>query len=144
MVSNAMLCHLPKIPETAADGGSRSNTIAFSRVSCRLPAWMTEIACKHGFLPLLTIGAPGADLTARSHRCGYRLSTNPLTDRHSWLSPLLFANRVMVQVHANKPIVPTELPKLARTPWNSLPLIWIFSVPYVPADDSPSYSPERS
>jgi hypothetical protein len=93
------------------NGGPLSNAIASSCVFCRLSASMTEIACKYGFLPFLAVGVPGTDPNARSHRCGYRLSTNSLTDRHSMVSPEFpFARSV------NKPgISPVRTDRLAHS-----------------------------
>ncbi len=68
---------------TVPNGGPLSSTFAFSVHFCRFFASMTEIACKYGFSSLLAMGAPGTDLNARSHRCGYCSPINPLTDHHS-------------------------------------------------------------
>jgi len=69
------------------NGGPLSSMVAFSYDSCRFSAWMTEIACKYRFSSPFAMGAPGTDLNARSHRCGYCLCSHSLTDRHSMVSP---------------------------------------------------------
>jgi len=69
------------------NGGPLSLRSSLSRVLCSLSVRMAEVIQKHDFSPVFAMRTRTGNLDGRAHRRGCSLPTNPLTDRHSMVSP---------------------------------------------------------